>query len=112
MFTLRMLGGIELLDDDGRTVDALLRQPKHIALLAYLALPRPGTWHRRDTVLGMFWAEHDQARARSALRSALYILRGHFPPSALLSRGDVDLSVGADVFRTDVADMSDDLAAG
>lgn len=112
MFTLRMLGGIELLDDEGRNVDALLRQPKHIALLAYLALPRPGTWHRRDSVLGAFWAEHDQVRARSALRSALYILRGHFPPGAVISRGDVDLSVGPEFFRTDVADMSDDLAAG
>ena len=47
MHRLRMLGGITLSTADGREVDAVLRQPKAVALLAYLALPLPGTWHRR-----------------------------------------------------------------
>lgn len=112
MHTLRLLGGIGLSDSEGREVDALLRQPKHIALLAYLALPRPGTWHRRDSVLGTFWPEHDQARARSALRSALYTLRRRLPEDAVRSRGDDELSLAPEVIVTDVAAMSDDLAAG
>ena len=112
MHTLRMLGGIGLSRDDGREVDSLLRQPKHIALLAYLALPKPGTWHRRDSILGTFWPEHDQTRARSALRSALYTVRQHLPPGAIASRGDDELSASPDFLRTDVAGMSDDLAAG
>lgn len=112
MHTLRLLGGIGLLDSDGREVDALLRQPKRIALLAYLALPRPGTWHRRDSVLGTFWSEHDQGHARSALRSALHILRRHLPDGAVRSRGDDELSLAPEIIVTDLAAMSDDLAAG
>src|SRR5688572_4865042 len=102
MHTLRMLGGIGLSDSEGREVDALLRQPKHVALLAYLALPRPGTWHRRDSILGAFWAEHDQTRARSTLRSALYTLRNHLPAGAIRSRGDDELSLDAATISTDV----------
>lgn len=112
MHTLRLLGGLGLTDSGRRELDALLRQPKHIALLAYLALPRPGTWHRRDSVLGTFWPEHDQARARSALRSALYTLRRHLPEDAIRSRGDDELSLAPEIIATDVAAMSDDLAAG
>ena len=106
MFNLRMLGGISLTDDAGVEVDALLRQSKHIALLAYLASPRPGTWHKRDSILGTFWAEHDQARSRSALRSALYTVRRHLPDDAIRARGDNDLSVDPDVVATDTALMA------
>lgn len=111
MQTLRMLGGIGLSDSSGREQDALLRQPKHVALLAYLSLPEPGVWHRRDTILGSFWAEHDQSRARSALRSALYTLRRHLPEGAIISRGDDELSIDATILQTDVAMMRRELAA-
>ena len=112
MYTLRMLGGTGLTDPEGREVDALLRRPKHVALLAYLASPRPGTWHRRDSVLGTLWGDHDKSKARSALRSALHTLRGHLPEGAIKSRGDDEIGIDADVFTTDVAAMSDDVAAG
>jgi DNA-binding SARP family transcriptional activator/TolB-like protein len=102
-----MLGGISLTDEAGAEVDALLRQPKHVALLAYLVSPRPGTWHKRDSVLGTFWAEHDQARSRSAFRSALYTLRQHLPDDAIRARGDNDLSVDPQLVATDTAMMED-----
>ena len=107
-----MLGGVSLTDEAGAEVDALLRQPKHIALLAYLASPRPGTWHKRDSVLGTFWAEHDQARSRSAFRSALYTLRQHLPEDAIRSRGDNDLSVDPHLVSTDAAQMEDLIERG
>ena len=112
MHTLQMLGGISLTDEAGKEVDALLRQSKHVALLAYLASPKPGTWHKRDSVIGSFWAEHDQTRARSAFRSALYTLRGHLPDNAIRSRGDNDLSVDPQIIRTDTGTMSDLLEQG
>ncbi len=112
VYTLRLLGGIGIVDDASRDVDALLRQTKHVALLAYLALPRPGTWHRRDVILGMFWPEHDQSRARSSLRSALYQLRRHFPEGAVRARGDEEISLDPGVISTDVALLTDDLAEG
>ena len=112
MYTLRMLGGISLTDDGGVEVDALLRQPKHVALLAYLSSPKPGTWHKRDSVLGTFWPEHDQARSRSALRSALYTLRGHLPDNMIRARGDNDLSIDPQLVSTDTARMSSLLDEG
>lgn len=42
MHGLRMPGGISLIGPDGGELDALLRQPKHMALLAYISMPRPG----------------------------------------------------------------------
>jgi DNA-binding SARP family transcriptional activator/TolB-like protein len=102
-----MLGGISLTDEAGAEVDALLRQPKHVALLAYLVSPRPGTWHKRDSVLGTFWPEHDQARSRSAFRSALYTLRQHLPENAIRSRGDNDLSVDPQLVASDTARMEE-----
>lgn len=112
MHTLRMLGGIGLSGPDGGEVDALLRQPKHLALLAYLALPRPGSWHRRDSMLGTFWPEHDQARARASLRSAIFTLRRLLPKGAIISRGGDDLSLDAASITSDVAALSEDLMAG
>ncbi|MGK2960610.1 MAG: BTAD domain-containing putative transcriptional regulator [Gemmatimonadaceae bacterium] len=112
VYTLRLLGGIGVADENSRDVDALLRQTKHVALLAYLALPVPGDWHRRDVILGMFWPEHDQQRARSSLRSALYQLRRHFPEGAIRTRGDDEISVDPAIISTDVALLTDDFAAG
>ncbi|HVF40049.1 MAG TPA: BTAD domain-containing putative transcriptional regulator [Gemmatimonadaceae bacterium] len=112
MYRLRLLGGIGLVDNEGNDIEALLRQPKHFALLAYLSLPSPGTWHRRDSVLGTFWPEHEQSRARSALRSALYILRGHLPNGAIRARGDDELSLAPDVIATDVSEMNEAFAQG
>jgi DNA-binding SARP family transcriptional activator/TolB-like protein len=112
MLTLRLLGGISLKDEAGHELDALLRQPKHVALLAYLAMPKPGAWHRRDAVLLTFWPDVAQARARSSLRSALHTLRRHLPEGAVASRGDDELSIAPEVIETDVALMSDDFTAG
>ena len=111
MHTFTMLGRIGLTHDGGE-VDALLRQPKRVALLAYLAMPKPGTWHRRDSLLGTFWPELDQLRARSALRSSLYSLRQHLAEGAVRTRGDDEVSLDPDLITTDVAAMMDDIAAG
>lgn len=111
MHTLRMLGGIGLTDPDGREVDAVLRQPKRMAILAYLAMPSPGTWHRRDALLGVFWSELDQARARTSLRNSLYTLRGHLPAGMIRTRGDDEVSVDPSMVTTDVAMFAGDVAA-
>ncbi|MBK8249659.1 MAG: hypothetical protein IPK85_20005 [Gemmatimonadetes bacterium] len=112
MLVFRMLGEAQLADADGRQFDALLRQPKHLALLAVLAMPRPGAWHRRDVLLGLFWPEQDQAKARSALRSALYTVRRHLPDGAIRTRGDDELSLDPEAVTTDVAALERSLEAG
>lgn len=110
MIEFRLLGEITL---QGEGIDAgILRQPKRLAVLAYLASPVPGTWHRRDTVLAMFWPELDHARARNALRNTLYVLRQHLGDAVLIGRGDEELAVAPDRLRTDVAVLRAALGAG
>lgn len=104
MIRFNLLGEIGLTRADGTPVDQLLRQPKRLALLAYLVAPVPGTWHRRDTLLALFWPDLDTAHARTALRNALYVLRQVLGEATLRSRGQEEVSV-------DPAEMSTDLAA-
>ena len=111
MQTLRMLGAIALTSADGRELDALLRQPKSVALLAYLAMPRPGTWHRRDLLLATFWPELAQPAARAALRSALHLLRRHLVEGTVRTRGDDEVSLDPSLLTTDVGGMLDDVDA-
>ena len=112
MQTLRVLGAIRLSTDDGREADALLRQPKLLALLAYLSLPRPGTWHRRDSLLGVFWPELDQSRARTSLRSALHALRRQLSEGTIRTRGDDEVGIDPTLLASDAGLMLDDLDAG
>jgi DNA-binding SARP family transcriptional activator/Flp pilus assembly protein TadD/TolB-like protein len=112
MHALETLDRIRLTDGDGREVDRLLQQPKRLALLAYLAAPAPGTWHRRDTLLAVFWPELDAQRGRTALRNALHVLRQHTGPGVIRTRGDEDVSVDPALFATDAAEMQRDADAG
>ncbi len=112
MPSFTMLGRIGLEQRTGEELDALLRQPKRLALLAYLALPRPGSWHRRDSLLSVFWPDADAARGRTALRNALYVLRQHLEEGALRTRGDEEVSLDPDRFTTDIALLEADLLAG
>ena len=83
-------------------------QRKPLALLTYLALAEPHGFHRRDTLLGVFWPDYDQSRARTALRQPLYNLRRELGEEVILTQGDdevgLDLDlVGCDVFAFDIA---------
>ncbi|MEP6474441.1 MAG: BTAD domain-containing putative transcriptional regulator, partial [Gemmatimonadota bacterium] len=77
-----------------------------------LASPRPGTWHRRDTLLAVFWPELDTGRARAALRSALYSLRQHLGDGVLSTRGDDEVSLDPGHFVTDAALLEAAVSAG
>lgn len=105
MIRLTLLGSIGLQGPDGRPVDALLRQPKRLALLAYLACPSPGTWHRRDILLSLFWPELDTAHARSALRNGLYVLRQGLGEAVIQTRGDEEVAVNPALLATDLAEL-------
>jgi Tol biopolymer transport system component/DNA-binding SARP family transcriptional activator len=102
VIAFQLLGEIRLQATEGAEVDALLRQPKRLALLAYLVAPVPGTWHRRDTLLALFWPELDTAHARTSLRNALYVLRQTLGDDVLRSRGDEEISVDPARLKTDL----------
>ncbi len=103
MIELRMLGRLSLTGADGREVRGLLGQPRRLALLAYLAAASPQGFHRRDTLLALFWPELDQEHARAALRQALHVVRDALGGDALASRGDEEISLDFAQVSCDVA---------
>jgi DNA-binding SARP family transcriptional activator len=90
---LRVLGNVDLRNAAGEDLDALLTQPKRLALLAYLAAATPAGFHRRDKLLALFWPELDQEHARASLRKAVYVVRRALGEDVLVSRGDEELGV-------------------
>lgn len=106
MLSLRTLGAAGLHSADGGDVDAVLRRTKSFALLAYLAAPAPGTWHRRDALLAMFWPDADASRARTALRTALHALRRDLPTGAIRTRGDDDVQLDPALVTSDAGDLA------
>src|SRR5207245_7395531 len=96
MIELRMLGRLSLTGADGGEVRTLPGQPRRFALLAYLAAATPPGFHRRDSLLALFWPELDQEHARTALRQALRVLRSALGSGVVVGRGDdaVGLDVG------------------
>ncbi|HUF12668.1 MAG TPA: BTAD domain-containing putative transcriptional regulator [Longimicrobiales bacterium] len=95
MLRLITLGGIELTDAAGRPVESILKRPKRLALLTYLAMVGEGSLRSRDTVLGLFWPEHDQARARQSLNQALYVLRGALGRNVVVSIGNDQIGLAS-----------------
>ena len=102
MIQFLLLGEISLQSDAGAQLDALLRQPKRLALLAYLVSPSPGTWHRRDSLLALFWPDLDTAHARTSLRNALYVIRQNLGEAVVKTRGDEEVSIDPAMLNTDL----------
>ncbi|MEO5825699.1 MAG: BTAD domain-containing putative transcriptional regulator [Gemmatimonadales bacterium] len=109
MFELRILGEIRLSASDGTDRDVLLRQPKRLALLAYLATPTPGTWHRRDTLLALFWPDLDTSHARTSLRNGIYVIRQALGDEVVRNRGDEEISLDPALVRTDLSHVWESL---
>jgi len=66
---------------------AILAGAKRFALVVYLAL-LPRGLIRRDSLVAMFWPDHDVRHARSALRALLHQVRLYLGAEALLTVGD------------------------
>lgn len=109
---LRLLGSLGLADSDGQDVRAVLAQPKRLALLVYLAAARPTGFHRRDTLLALFWPDSDEAGARAALSRALHHLRQALGAEVIVSRGDQELAVDRTHLHSDLFELTDALEGG
>ncbi|MGD8279033.1 MAG: BTAD domain-containing putative transcriptional regulator, partial [Gemmatimonadota bacterium] len=98
---VRLLGtpAIEGAGVDGR---AVLRQPKRLALLAYLAAR--DDYVTRDTLVGVFWPGSDEDRARRALSQAIHFLRGELGRRSIATRGAAEVAAGANI-RCDVVEF-------
>ncbi len=112
MIRLHTLGVLDLRGPDGAELGAVLRQPKRLALLAYLAIASPRRFHRRDSLLALFWPDLDDVHARAALRRALYFLRGELGAGTVTGRGDEEVGVSADLLWCDLPALDRALASG
>jgi DNA-binding SARP family transcriptional activator/TolB-like protein len=90
-FELRILGHTELSGPNPEAVEALARQPKRLALLAYLALTTVDGFRRRDHVISLFWPELEQGQARTYLRKALYGIREALGEDLFINRGEDEI---------------------
>jgi len=107
-----MLGPTELVASDGRAAEAILAQPKRLALLAYLCAAQPAGYRRRDELLALFWPDLDEARARSALSQALHRLRLALGKDVLVARGPDEIGVDPVQLACDVEQLHRALAEG
>ncbi len=112
----RTLGSVELYRQNGEQRKSILTQHKRLALLAYLVLARPGGFHHRDTLLGLFWPEHNQDAGRHALRQALYLLRSKIGRGVIVTRGREEIgiapgSIWCDALAFDAALEAEDMEA-
>ena len=57
MFKLRTLGGLDLRGPTGEELTQVLVQPKLVGLLTYLAGSTTSRFHRRDSLLAVFWPD-------------------------------------------------------
>src|SRR2546421_4016641 len=112
MIEFRMLGTLHLTDAAGHEVKRLLTRSRRLALLAYLAASTPRRFHRRDSLLALFWPELDEEHARAALRQALHVLRGALGSDVVVTRGDEEIGLDFGRLRCDVVAFDDAVAAG
>src|SRR2546423_5803734 len=101
MHRLYVLGKVDLHAGDETEAQSVLAQPRRFALLAYLALTSPNGASRRDKLLGLFWPELTQERARNALNKAVHFLRQTLGESAIVSRNAEELALDASCVSCD-----------
>ncbi len=107
---LRVLGEVEVIAPDGTELEAVVRQPKRLVLFLYLLLS-DRRFHRRDSLLALFWPDHDDQHARAALRRSLHFLRIHLGTAAIDTRGD-DVGVAPNAAWCDARAFDEAVRAG
>ncbi len=112
MIRLTALGPATLTGADPEGVQAVLAQPKRLALLVYLAVATPRGFRRRDELLGLFWPEADQEHARGALGTAVHFLRRALGQEVVVSRGGHDVGLSPGAVWCDAAVFEETLDAG
>ncbi|WP_029035680.1 tetratricopeptide repeat protein [Salinimicrobium terrae] len=101
MTQLFILGPAEIRNSKGELEHSFLAGPKRLALLTYLLLSRPRGFHRRDSLLPLFWPDQDQKSARNSLSNMLYHIRKTLGKKAIENRGAEELTINAETFWSD-----------
>jgi DNA-binding SARP family transcriptional activator/TolB-like protein/tetratricopeptide (TPR) repeat protein len=109
-FRLRSFGRVALLDDSERQDRSLATRPRKLAVLTWLAL-RPHARASRDRIIGTFWAERDEERARNSLSDAVSHLRRVLGRDAIQTVGN-DVAIALDRITIDANQLAAAAAAG
>lgn len=112
MIHLRTLGTLDLRSDDGVRLGSVLAQPKRTVLLAYLTTARPRGFHRRDSLLAVFWPELDEEHARLNLRTSLHFLRCSLGSDSITGTRGGELGIAEGALSCDAVDFEVALDAG
>lgn len=112
LIEFRALGPAELVAPEQADTAAVLARPKLLGLLSFLTVGATRGFHRRDSLIGVFWAELEQDRARSAVRQSLYRLRQFLGEGVIVTRGDDEVGLSEHAFRCDVRAFEDALRRG
>lgn len=102
MVEFRVLGITGLRRDDGTFDQSFLTGPKRLALLTYLMIAKPRSFHRRDKLLALFWPEVGEKSARNSLSNMLYHIRSSLGDEVLINRGVEEISINFDRIWCDV----------
>lgn len=109
-YSLRTFGSFSLRSlPDGSPVPL---EPKRLALLVFLASPRPGELRARDDVAGVFWPEASDPDAHNALRQSLHYLDRNLGTGILAGRRRVLIGIEEGAIAYDAADFQAALDAG
>ena len=111
MIRLQTLGALDLSNAEGSELRAIVAQPKRLALLTYLAVATPHGFHRRDSLLPLFWPERDTEHARASLSRAIYFLRRELGPGIVVNRGNEEIGLCRDRIWCDASAFDDALSA-
>ncbi len=101
MTELRILGPAEMRNSQGELEHSFLAGPKRLALLVYLLLHKPHGFHRRDSLLPVFWPEQDQKSARNSLSNMLYHIRKTLGTHIIENRGSEEIAINPELFWCD-----------
>jgi DNA-binding SARP family transcriptional activator len=125
----RTLGEVTLSRSENRALESIFVQSKQLALLSYICCEHsftglgrypqghepftsPCGYHRRDTLVALFWPEHDDAHAHGALRQALHGLRSALGDHTLVTRGKTEVAVNPELFWCDSCAFTGALDSG
>lgn len=111
-FELRILGAPQLVRSTGDGMHAVHLSPRCLAVLAYMASASPARVTRRDTLLGLFWPDLDEAHARNCLSQILHRLRSELDPELVASRGADELWISRETLWCDVVAFEEAFSEG
>lgn len=112
MVELYILGPAEIKSSEGTVKHSFLAGPKRLALLVYLLLKKPFGFHRRDSLLPLFWPNQGQKSARNSLSNMLYHIRKAIDLHAISNRGSEEVKLNPETFWSDVNAFEQNLQNG